>query len=105
VMNLGGLTSWYMILYRIGGEGSPHCGRMSIFPSIAGWNSGVGEGVEVRESTIVLEACWPYRPAASEPGEGDEKDPLSSKPVEGSLMIGHLYADRTETSRKEGNSV
>lgn len=112
VMSLGGLTSWHMILYRIGGEGSPHCGRMSIPPSVAGWNAGVGEGVEVRASTIVLESCWPYRPAAAEAGEGQEKDPLAGSPIEGSLMLGHLSAGRDhraaagqEISNKEGSAT
>ncbi len=92
--DVGGGASWHMILYRIGGEGAPHCARMSVPPDQNGWNGGLREAREIRADTVVLGSRWPYRPTSREDGVG-ERDPLADDDVvEGALMLGHLSSDR-----------
>jgi hypothetical protein len=65
-----------MVLFRIGGQGSPHCSEMRRDPSSADWNAGLGPAREIR-GTIVLRSCWPHRPGSAS-DRGSEEDPLSA---------------------------
>ncbi len=91
---------WHMIAYQIGGQGAPHCARMRIPPSAAGWNAGLEAARETPASVVVLGSCWPYRPTSPDVWSGgavDESDPIAGASSDagvgtgdGVMMFSHL---------------
>jgi hypothetical protein len=94
LVEVGGRVGWHMIVFRIGGEGAPHCAEMRVDPRSAAWNSGLGGAREIRASTRVAGSCWPLR-SGSEVERGSEEDPLAASPDPGSIMQGHLSSARS----------
>ncbi len=91
--DLGGGLAWHMVLFRIGGQGAPHCGRLASDPHVAGWNAGMGLAREVSAGTIVVSSCWPFRPSTD---EGAELDPFAgSDRSSGAIMFNHMNAGRS----------
>lgn len=95
-MDLFGEIAWYLIRFRIGGQGAPHVGRLSSPPDAIGWNEKMGPAVLAPVDVVVLSSRWPYRESAAhgEGGESGDDDPLALAPAAGSIMQSHLSGAR-----------
>jgi hypothetical protein len=69
-------AAWYLVSFRIGREGSPHCRRLSHPPSSLAWNVGMGLAAETNGYLAVLESRWPERAAPMDDALGVEADPM-----------------------------
>jgi hypothetical protein len=91
LLDVEGDPIWYLVSFRIGKTGDPHCGKLNRDPSSSTWNHGMADARQTDCRRIVLASAWPNRPGQAGAGGGAEQDPLASGDAsEGSLMLGHL---------------
>ncbi len=61
LLEIEGVTDWYLIAFRIGGSGNPHLRRMRHPPTSADWNVGPSYVREFSDRLVVRQADWPLR--------------------------------------------
>ncbi len=97
-----GEVAWHMMMFFIGKDGPPFCGRMTHPPSSPRWNSKISDSRSIPDSTIVLESAWPLRGRTTEESSGAERDPLKSDVVSTQPLL-DLFSASAEAGGVDGS--
>lgn len=94
--------SWYLVSFRIGRDGSPHCRMLSNPPSSLEWNVKMGLAAETNGYLRVASSRWPERSAPLDDALGTEADPVQvmQSVNEGNEANGTDLDDRDADARR-----